>query len=154
MTPRLAALALAAGLALTGCTATQQPPDPATRAESLWSARTPYVGDSSKVTALVQHVRPEPAGSYAIRLQTASEPYALTIDMADADDLTEQAALTHQATLLLGLVENLDEVTMASATSTYTLTSADASADLGYDVKDLGRELSTLTAYVRSEGDD
>src|SRR5690606_23517986 len=126
-------------------------PDPTTRAESLWSARTPYVGDSSKIAALVKDAQPEPAGAYTIVLQTTSEPYGLTIEMKDADDLAEPTALAHQATLLLGLVENLDEVTIASAEEAYTLTSAEASTDLGYDVKELGRERGRLTTYLGAE---
>lgn len=152
MTRRLAALPLVVMLALTGCTETAPRPDPPTRAESLWASRTPYVGDSSKVAALVREVQPVPARSYTIVLQTADEPYGLTIEMEDADDTAEQTDLTEQATLLLGLVENLDEVSIAAAERTVTLTSAEASTDLGYDVKDLGRELSSLTAYLGSQG--
>ena len=153
MTRRLAALPLVAMIALTGCTETAPRPDPTTRAESLWSARTPYVGDSSKVASLVREVQPEDAGAYTIVLQTASEPYGLTIEMTEVDDLAEQAALTERATLLLGLVENLDEVSITAADDTYTLTSADASTDLGFDVRELGRERGKLTTYLGAESD-
>lgn len=153
MNRRLAALPLVATIALTGCTETAPPPDPTTRAESLWSARTPYVGDSSKVASLVREVQPEDAGAYTIVLQTTSEPYGLTIEMTEADDLAERTALTERATLLLGLVENLDEVSFAAADDTYTVTRADASADLGFDVKELGRARGTLTTYLGAESD-
>ncbi len=152
MKRRLAAIPLVAMIALTGCAEAAPSPDPTTRAEALWSARTSYVGDSSKVATLVREVQPEDAGAYTIALQTTSEPYGLTIEMTEVEDL-EQTALTERATLLLGLVENLDEVSIAAADDTYTLTSADASEGLGYDVKDLGRELNVLVTYLDAESD-
>ena len=57
------------------------------------------------------------------------------------------------ATLLLGLVANLDTVSVTSDGHAYSLTSAGASQQLGYDVKELGRDRSRLDAYVAASHD-
>ena len=57
------------------------------------------------------------------------------------------------ATVVLGLVANLDRVTVAAGGQTYALTAAGASTSLGYDVKALGQHKDKLAAYVRAQQD-
>lgn len=57
---------------------------------------------------------------------------------------------TPQATLMLGLVENLGQVTVSSGDSTRTFTSDQVSRRLGYDVKSLGQDEAKLRDYLQS----
>ena len=142
----VAAVAIVVGLA--GCSGSPSESDSTSRAESLWSSRTPYVGDNPAVAALVSDVHPAPRGEYSIRLRTDKHPYALTIELDRPDQPFDPASLERQATLLLGLVANLDTVSITSGKRAYSLTAVAASEDLGYDVKDLGGDQSRLDAYL------
>jgi hypothetical protein len=151
---RVAAVVLLIGVALTGCaTSSSEQSETSSKAQSLWSARSAYVGDSSRVAALVREVGPGPEGSYSILLQTAKPPYAMTVALTRLDKPFDRTDFSGQATLLLGLVANLDEVSVISGEHAYSLTAAGASEELGYDVKDLGREQSKLRAYLDSSRD-
>jgi hypothetical protein len=100
------------------------------------------------VAALVNKVRPASGGDYSIRLRTGKQPYALTIGLERPDQPFDRANLNRQATLLLGLVANLDKVSITSGKRAYSLTAVAASEDLGYDVKELGGDQSRLNAYL------
>lgn len=154
----LGALVLGA-VALVGCTA----PDPdasnagpsATagadaRAQALWAHRTAYVGDNSKVIALVGDAGFGPAGSYTLSLWTTRKPYAVTIALTDPAKPFETTDFSAPATLLLGTVTNLDAVHVTAAGQTYSMTAAEASTALGHDVKTLGTDRAALDEYVRS----
>lgn len=65
-------------------------------------------------------------------------------------DRTDFSGLT---TFLLGLVANLDQVSVTSSEHACSLTAAAASKDLGYDVKELGRDQIRLTAYLDANRD-
>jgi hypothetical protein len=142
------------GVALTGCgTSVSERSDTSRQAQSLWSARSANLGDSSRATALVSEVGLGPAGSYRIELQTARPPYAMTVAFTRLDKPFASTDFSGNATLLLGLVANLDKVSVTSGAQAYSLTSAGASRKLGYDVKELGRDRSRLTAYLEASRD-
>lgn len=149
------ACALLTIVSLAGCDASPEEPDPdaPSRAESLWSSRVRYVGDNSRVVALVNEVGPAPAGSYTIGLQTAKPPYGLTIDLDRLDEPYDTTDFGAQATLLLALVDNLDKVSVTADGEAYSLTTDEASQDLGYDVKELGQDRSRLTEYLDAHSD-
>ncbi len=153
MSGRLVILALLLLVAMTGCGGSPKDPDVPSRAQSLWSSRIRYLGDSSRVEALVREVGPVPEGSYSIGLQTANPPYALTIEVERPHKPFDATDFSEPATLLLGLVTNLDKVSVTSSGHAYSLTAAAASQDLGYDVKELGRDLSRLSAYLDANRD-
>lgn len=153
MLRRWTALTLLSLVAATGCAASSDGPAASDRATTLWAARTPHVGDNSRVDALVGIVGPAPQGSYTISLQTAQKPYGLTLSMDSLQKPFELLSFDEPATLLLGLVANLDEVSITSHGKAYSLTTAEASKDLGYDVKELGRDQRKLTAYVTAAAD-
>ena len=143
------------GVALTGCgTSASERSDASSQAQSLWSARSAYVGDSSRTTALVREVGFGPAGSYTIELQTAKPPYAMTVALTRLDKPFADTDFSENATLLLGLVANLDKVSITSGDAGLL---ADVGpclpAMLGYDVKELGRDQGTLTAYLEASRD-
>jgi hypothetical protein len=154
MVARRTTAAVIVGVALAGCGApTSEQPDTSSEARSLWSARSAYVGDNSRMVALVREVGPGPEGSYSIELQTAKPPYGMTIALTRLDKPFDDTDYSEQATLLLGLVANLDEVSLTSGGRAYSLTSAGASKELGYDVKELGRDQGKLGAYLASARD-
>jgi hypothetical protein len=153
MSRSLKVLALLMVVTLTGCGGSPEDPESASRAQSLWSSRTPFVADSSRVAALVREVGPAPEGSYSISLRTETPPYTLTIDLERLDKPFDNTDFSGQATLLLGLVDNLDEVSVTSSEHAYSLTTDAASKDLGYDVKELGRDQERLTAYLDEQRD-
>ena len=153
MSKRLVTLALLILVALTGCGGSPKDLDVPSSAQSLWSSRVRYLGDSSRVAALVREVGPVPEGSYSIGLQTAKPPYSLTIELERLHKPFDATDFSEPATLLLGLVTNLDKVSVTSSGHAYSLTAAAASQNLGYDVKELGRDQSRLTAYLDASRD-
>jgi len=160
-----ASLALGVALgapALTGCTGSSTD-DPSTaasatggpeaRTEALWAGRTAYVGDNSKVIALVDQAGFGPLGTYTLSLWTTRPPYAVTIDLPHPAKPFEQTDFSEAATLLLGTVRNLDAVHVTSQGKTYSLTAREATATLGRDVKTLGADRQALADYLRSHED-
>ena len=142
------------GVALTGCgTSAGERSDASSEAQSLWSARSAYVGDSSRMIALVGEVGLGHDGSYRLELQTEKPPYAMTVALTRLEKPFDNTDFSGNATLLLGLVANLDTVSVTSDGHAYSLTSAGASQQLGYDVKELGRDRSRLDAYVAASHD-
>jgi hypothetical protein len=81
-----------------------------------------------------------PAGTYSLSLQTQHSPYAMTVAFDHLDKPFDTVDLSADATLMPGLVANLDTVSVTSDGHCYSLTASDASTVLGYDVKKLGRE--------------
>lgn len=153
MSRRLTVLTLLMVMALTGCGGSPKDPDVSSRAESLWSSRVRHLGDSSRVAALVREVGPAPEGSYSMSLHTAKPPYALTMELERLHKPFGATDFSEPATLLLGLVTNLDRVSVTSSGHAYSLTAAKASKELGYDVKELGRDHGRLTAYLDANSD-
>ena len=151
MSRRAAAPALVLVVALTGCGAEER--DVPSQVQSLWSSRVRYLDDSSRVAALVREVGPAPEDSYSIALRTTKPPQALTIELERLHKPFGATDFREPATLLLGLVTDLDTVSVTSSGHAYTLTATAASSDLGYDVKELGRERSRLTAYLDANSD-
>ena len=149
----MAGLSVLISVSLTGCGGTFVEPEPPSRAQALWSARTPYTGDNSRVAALVREVGPAPDAGSSISLQTANPPYVLTIHVKRLDKPFGLTDFSGQATLLLGLIGNLDRVSVTSRRDSYSMTAASASRELGYDVKELGRDRAKLTAYLDASRD-
>jgi len=149
---RLLAAFLLVG-AVVGCGGSSEKPEVVGRAQLLWSSRAPYVGDHSRVAALVGEVGVAREGSYSIRLQTVKLPYQLAVALKRPDKPFAVTDFSEQATLLLGLVGNLDQVSVSSGESNYVLTAMAASKDLGYDVKRLGQDEKVLLGYLHKRSD-
>lgn len=134
---------------LGGCsTPNDEKSDPPGGAQSLWADRTDFVGDNSRVAALVDHTGFGPAGTYALSLQSKQTPYSITVAFDHLDKPFVDIDFSAEATLVLGLVANLDAVTVTSDDSAYALTASEASAALGFDVKELGRDQTMLAEYL------
>ena len=147
-------MVMISGLALAGCTAG---PDEgelgsrlADRAHTLWQDRTAYVGDNSKVLALVEASGLASLGEYRVSLKTDAPPYAMTIAFNRLDKPFDSIDFTPQTDLLLGLVANLDTVTLTADGSTRSFTADEASKRLGRDVKDLATDEAALADHLRS----
>lgn len=140
-------------VAVVGCGGSSEKPDVAGRAQSLWTSRSPDVGDTSRVAALVSEVGVVRPGSYSFKLQTAKPPYQLAITLQETDKPFADTDFSEQATLLLGLVDNLDEVSISSGGDRCAFATWAASKDLGYDVKRLGRDKGTLSRYLDKTSD-
>lgn len=150
----MATAVLGIAVTLGGCaTAGSEPPDPTSAAQSLWSARTDFVGDNSRVVELAGQAGFGPAGTYQVSLQTQQPPYAMTVAFDQLDKPFDSIDFGANATLMLGLVANLDEVFVTSDDHSYSLTASEASKALGFDVKELGRDKTQLAAYLDDSRD-
>lgn len=144
-------LLLLASTVLAGCGGGQPHDDAAARqVKALWADRTPYTGDNPKVVALAQDAAFGPTGSYTIALQTDTVPYSATVSFSQLEKPFDTIDFSSSATLLLGTVGNLGEVSVRFEGTSYTLTAGSASMKLGYDVKALGRDQQRLSGYVQS----
>lgn len=156
MLRRLAGTIILGAVALAGCTAAPEaagPTGPASRAHVLWRDRAAYVGDNSKVVALAADAGFGSMGTHTLALHTATPPYAVTVAYSVLEKPFDTVDFTAPATLLLGTVANLDRVDVTAGTGRFGLTAAEASAELGFDVKELGLDEARLTAYVTSLDD-
>ena len=139
-------------LAVGGCGGSPSP-TATSSAASLWSARVPYVGDNSRVTSLIDEIGLAGAGGYEVELRTAEPPYTMAISLEDLDQPFDAADFSDQAVLLLGLIANLDEVSITAEQDGSSLSAAAASRDLGHDVKQLGRDRSSLVRHLELAGE-
>ena len=143
MKRRVSVGVLVIAVTLGGCA-----PDSPDMTDALWSARTEFVGDSSRVAALANEAGFGRAGDYSLSLQTRQKPYALTVTFDHLDKPFDDVDFSTDATLMLGLVANLDTVSVTSDDRFYSLTASDASTALGFDVKELGRDEGRLADYL------
>ena len=154
MVRRALGAVLLCGVALAGCTSLpgspEHDPPELDRAHSLWLDRTAYVGDNSKVIALAEGAGLASMGSMALRLDTDAPPYGLTVASDEVGKPFETVDFTPQATLMLGLVGNLERVEVTSGERSHTFTSAEVSKQLGYDVKTLAQDEAKLREYLQS----
>ena len=101
-------------------------------------------------------------GGFSNELKTSATPYAWVIKLNEpvhpkqAD--TIESDMDSLGYVLLALIGNLDEVsyeyTLNGKAATRTVTSADASAFLGQDIKNAGRNIRVLAALVDRTGLD
>ena len=116
----------------------------------MWRDRTAHLGENSKVVALTADAGFGSMGTRTLTLHTHSTPHALTVTYTALDKPFNIVDFTPPATLLLGTIANLDRVEVTAGTDRFARTSAQASAKLGFNVKDLGRNKDMLLAYLRS----
>lgn len=85
------------------------------QAQQLYEAGTPYLGDASAVGNLLSLLGQQgylPELDYTLELQTSERPYVLQMNFSDGEGDTEEvlAYMGQSGTLMLALVENLDEI--------------------------------------------
>ena len=141
-------------LVLTGCSSAAGPDSAVpSKAAELFAARTAYLGDNPRVSSLVSKVVAGSVGSYTLELQTARPPLGLTVNIGRPVTPSLKTDFSKDATLLLGLIGNVDEVTFAAGRETHTFTATSASKTAGFDVKKLGKDQQVLADYLRKTAD-
>ena len=110
---------------------------PAEQRNSL--PRTAYLGNNSRVSSLIGKVVPGSVGNYTLELQTARPPLGLTVNIGRLGTPFAMTDSSENATVLLGLIGNVDEVT-------FTATSISGTAE--FDVKKLGQDQNVLAGYL------
>ncbi len=146
-------VASAAVAMLAGCATSPPDSDTVTRSQALWDARTEFVGDNSRVAALVSLTSPAPEGKYTLSLETDRTPYGLTVHLIDPGKPCRDISSEQSEQLLLGLIANLDRVTVTCEGEAHTATASDASTALGFDVKTLVQDKDQLAAYLDDHAD-
>lgn len=137
-------------------------------AQQLYEAGTPYLGNASEVGNLLSLMRQQgylPEIEYTLELQTGERPYVLQMDFAVGEEEAEKILdrMGTSGTLLLALVENLDEVRWSFSDGAGeesviyywdTQASQEMFSDLG-DVKEYGKSpegMEQLLEILQGEG--
>lgn len=123
-------------------------------AANLYRLRLAHLGDNSGVGRLLEATGLAHLGEYQMELETAQRPYGLHINYSSFIDKFEAYDFSTNATEFLGLIQNLDYITITGGTTTYKLTADEASAALGYDVKELGKTPEKLVEYLKTVYDE
>ena len=129
------------------------------KAETLMANKTLYVGDNSKVVALIDAM-PLPAGVVrnSVELQTSATPYSITIHytVSELEGLDNTYAFRNPI-MLFSLVDNVDviyssilDITNKPSTSTSTFPYTREYADqlMEGDVRDYASNISTLRTLI------
>lgn len=134
-------------------------------AEALIANKTPYVGNNSKVVALIDAL-PLPEGLMrgTVELHTANPPYGITINMImnDASNITSDGVLNsdvfyRNSILLFSLIDNIDVISCNLADNTsksggaiivFTYTREMAEALVGEDVRSYAGSADTLEDLI------
>jgi len=129
------------------------------KTETLMANKTLYVGDNSKVVALIDAM-PLPAGVVrdSIQLQTSATPYSITIHytVSELEGLNNTYAFRNPI-LLFSLVDNVDVIYSSilditskpsTSTSTFPYTREMAEKLMGGDVRHYASNADTLITFI------
>ncbi len=130
-------------------------------ASELFLTRHSYVGDMPANDRTASALSLESfLGPFTNELETAEEPYGWNILLAQ-EIPSEKLASKEQdmdafGRVIVGLIENLDHVTFVyqseGAAKTRTITAEEASAFLGEDIKNCGRNIRSLDVLIQKTG--
>lgn len=117
--------------------------------QDYYDARVQYLGDNSKVSALLDTIGAGDLGEYTIALKTDKEPYGLTVNYSTLKNEGAEAKFGNTgrieyAYFALALIENLSEVDVNYKDRSYRLTVAEANELVKGDIKDYGRSVEKL----------
>jgi hypothetical protein len=130
-------------------------------ASELYTTRHDYVGDMSANNRTAEALNlGSYLGAYTNELETKEEPYGwkllLTEDIAEEKLAQKEQDMDAFGRVILGLVGNLDHVTFVYTAdgqkTERTITAAEASAFLGQDIKNCGRNVRTLDELIQRTG--
>ncbi|KHL95524.1 peptidase M56 BlaR1 [Paenibacillus sp. IHB B 3415] len=163
---------LVLALLIIGCTANPKPVQNSPQSlysgyavDQLMESKTNFVGDNSKVVALIGEM-PLPAGleGAGIELKTGSRPYELTINysMKDAAGVMKDGAISGEvffrnSILLFSLIDNVDSIIHVIAdhtgeydgvTYTYTFLREQIDKQLGEDVRQYAADETGLRQLI------
>lgn len=119
------------------------------RTFDLFEARHAYIGDMPANGRLARVLEIDALiGAYENELETAEEPYTWRFLLLEDRQIKEKD-LEGAAYVLLGLVENLSQVTFEAPSFSKTVTAEEASAFLGQDIKNCGQSVSVLQELLQ-----
>lgn len=129
--------------------------------ESLLKNKTQYIGDNSKVVALIDALPlPEGFARSTIELTTSEKPYGLTINYKLENDsaVISEEQFLRNSVLLLALIDNAQEVThlghwqdrlLSSTPFRYIYTRDDVERIVGGDVRQFAESQESLTELIK-----
>lgn len=127
----------------------------------IYDNKHPYIGSASDNTSLALALGIEETfGGFTSELQTSKQPYGWTIHLTESQTTAEDTLhkkMTTYAYAILALIDNVDSITWeysdASAqTKTYTITTAEANAQLGKDIKKTAENICDFQKFAREIG--
>ncbi|MBQ4338473.1 MAG: DUF4825 domain-containing protein [Clostridia bacterium] len=123
----------------------------------VFNTRHPYVGamDQNEKTAVALNMH-KAIGSFKNELQTSQEPYGWTVffdnDIPASELEVKERYMKSYAYAVLAVIENLGslsyEYTVDGEMRTLTVTAAQASEFAGEDIKEVGRQASSLQKLI------
>lgn len=121
----------------------------------------PYIGSASDNTSLALALGIEETfGGFTSELQTSKQPYGWTIHLTESQTTAEDTLrkkMTTYAYAILALIDNVDFITWEYSdtsvqTKTYTITTAEANAQLGKDIKKTAENICDFQKFSREIG--
>lgn len=127
----------------------------------IYDNKHPYIGSASDNTSLALALGIEETfGSFTSELQTSKQPYGWTIHLTESQTTAEDTLrkkMTTYAYAILALIDNVDSITWEYSdtsvqTKTYTITTAEANAQLGKDIKKTAENICDFQKFAREIG--
>lgn len=127
----------------------------------IYDNKHPYIGSASDNTSLALALGIEETfGSFTSELQTSKQPYGWTIHLTESQTTAEDTLrkkMTTYAYAILALIDNVDSITWeysdtSAQTKTYTITTAEANAQLGKDIKKTAENICDFQKFAREIG--
>ena len=127
----------------------------------VYDNKHPYIGSASDNTSLALALGIEETfGGFTSELQTSKQPYGWTIHLTEPQTTAEDTLhkkMTTYAYAILALIDNVDSITWeysdtSAQTKTYTITTAEANAQLGKDIKKTAENICDFQKFAREIG--
>ena len=127
----------------------------------IYDNKHPYIGSASDNPSLALALGIEETfGSFTSELQTSKQPYGWTIHLTESQTTAEDTLrkkMTTYAYAILALIDNVDSITWEYSdtsvqTKTYTITTAEANAQLGKDIKKTAENICDFQKFAREIG--
>ena len=127
----------------------------------IYDNKHPYIGSASDNTSLALALGIEETfGGFTSELQTSKQPYGWTIHLTESQTTAEDTLhkkMTTYAYAILALIDNVDSITWeysdtSAQTKTYTITTAEANAQLGKDIKKTAENICDFQKFAREIG--
>lgn len=127
----------------------------------IYDNKHPYIGSASDNTSLALALGIEETfGGFTSELQTSKQPYGWTIRLTESQTTAEDTLrkkMTTYAYAILALIDNVDFITWEYSdtsvqTKTYTITTAEANAQLGKDIKKTAENICDFQKFAREIG--
>jgi hypothetical protein len=114
----------------------------------IYSLATDYTGDNSKVSGLLDAIGFGKYGDYEIQLQTAAEPYGLTVKYKGQVAQNGDYDFQRECVMMLGMIGNLEYIEIKDADSNIVRYDTNVTKSmLMYDVKQMAEDKAVLESY-------